>query len=295
MNDSAVDTASVHRLLSRCVFPQPGTNIRCAVSGGPDSSALLVLAVAAGCDVTAIHVDHQLRAGSGDDADVVGRLARRFNVAFLGVTVEVGHGPNLEARARAARHDALGPGALFGHTADDQAENVLLALLRGTGLDGLAAMDPTTHPLLGLRRAETEALCAQLGIVTVNDPSNDDLAFRRNDVRHRLVPLMNDIAQRDVVPLLARTAELVAAETSELNQAADQLDPTDTKALLAAPEAVARRALRRWLSNPYPPDRAGLDRVWQVVTGQVIGCEIAGGVAIRRTNGRLRQVPLQEN
>jgi tRNA(Ile)-lysidine synthase len=250
--------------------------------------ALLVLAVAAGLRVTAVHVDHGLRPRSGREAVPVAELAHRLGADFEAVSVVVAPGPNLEARARAVRHDALGPGALVGHSADDQAETVLLALMRGCGLDGLASMDPLTHPLLALRRHDTELICRHFGIEPLHDPSNDDLALRRNDVRHRLVPLMNEIAQRDVVPLLARTAQLVTEETTTLAQSALPIDPTDCEGLLAAPEPLARRALRRWLSDPYPPNRAGLDRVWQVVTGQVIGCELTAGRAVRRTNGKLR-------
>ena len=79
---------------------------------------------------------------------------------------------------------------MTGHTADDQAETVLLNLLRGAALDGLAGMDPGRRPLRRLRRAETRALCAELDLTPVADPSNDDPAFRRNRVRHELLPLL---------------------------------------------------------------------------------------------------------
>ncbi|MCB1016512.1 MAG: 7-cyano-7-deazaguanine synthase, partial [Acidimicrobiales bacterium] len=93
----------------------------CAVSGGPDSLALLALAVAAGLEVTAVHVDHGLRPGSGREAEVVEAAAERFGARFSARRVTVVEGPNLEARARAARYAALPPDACTGHTADDQA------------------------------------------------------------------------------------------------------------------------------------------------------------------------------
>ncbi|MEM8902439.1 MAG: tRNA lysidine(34) synthetase, partial [Actinomycetota bacterium] len=127
----------------------------CAVSGGPDSSALLVLAVAAGCDVEAIHVDHGLRPGSDREATIVAGTAERFGARVRSIRAPVEPGPNLEARARAARRAVLPDGTLLGHTADDQAETVLLALLRGAGIDGLGAMGPRHRPILRLRRAET--------------------------------------------------------------------------------------------------------------------------------------------
>ena len=152
-------------LLGRCTFPPPGTPLVCAVSGGPDSLALLVLAVAAGCEVTAVHVDHGLRRSSAAEADVVAAAAAALGARFRGTRVEVAPGANLEARARAARRAALPAGSATGHTMDDQAETVLVNLLRGAGLDGLAGMVPgPDHPLLAVRRAETHALCQVQGL-----------------------------------------------------------------------------------------------------------------------------------
>ena len=218
---------TIDALLPRCRFPAAGTEVTCAVSGGADSLALLVLAVAAGTRVTAVHVDHGLRAGSDDEAHVVADAAERFGAAFRAVRVEVAPGPNLEARARAARYAALPADVLTGHTADDQAETVLLNLLRGAGLDGLAGMRSARRPLLGLRRSETRALCGDLGLRPVEDPSNESPAFRRNRVRHELLPLLDAIAERDVVPVLARQAEVLRDEADLVDALAADLDPTD--------------------------------------------------------------------
>jgi tRNA(Ile)-lysidine synthase len=271
--------------------------VSCAVSGGPDSLALLVLACAAGCDVTAVHVDHGLRPGSAADADVVRAAAERFGAGFRGLAVQVAPGPNLEARARAARYAALPAGALTGHTADDQAETVLLNLLRGAGLDGLAGMAPERRPLRRLRRAETHALCAALGLDPVRDPTNDDPAFRRNRVRHELLPQLDDVAQRDVVPVLARQADLLRDDAALLDELAAALDPSDARALAGAPVALARRAVRRWLrstcggAEQHPPDAAGVDRVLAVARGEAVACEVGGGWRVARTHNRLRVDP----
>ena len=207
--------AVVGDLLARCSFPEPGTDVVCAFSGGADSTALLVLAVAAGLGVTAVHVDHGLRPSSGAEAAAASDLAGTLGVPCQVVVADVAAGPNLEARARAARRAALPPGALTGHTADDRAETLLINLLRGAGLDGLAAMAPgPTRPLLALRRADTRRLCAELGLVPVDDPSNDDPRFVRNRVRHELLPLMDSIAGRDTVPLLVRTADTAADDAA---------------------------------------------------------------------------------
>lgn len=284
----------VGALLARCRFPPAGTEVTCAVSGGADSSALLVLATAAGCDATAVHVDHGLRPGSADEARVVEALAARLGARFRSVTVEVPEGPDLEARARDARRAVLPPGTLYGHTADDQAETVLLRLLRGTGPAGLAGMRADTHPLLGLRRHETVALCAALGIEVVEDPTNVDARFTRNRVRHEVLPLLSEVAGRDVVPLLCRTAELAAEQADLLDDLAGGLDPTDARALAAAPRPLATAALRRWWTEVtgtgHPPDAAAVRRMLDVVAGRAVGCDVAGGWSLRRTEGRLRLV-----
>jgi tRNA(Ile)-lysidine synthase len=280
----------VGTLLPRCTFPPSGTGVTCAVSGGADSLALLVLAVAAGCEAEAIHVDHGLRAGASGEAEVVAEAARRLGARFASVRVDVGAGPNLEARARAARYAALPPEALTGHTADDQAETVLLNLLRGAALDGLAGYAPERRPIRRLRRTETVALCAAVGLRPVVDPSNLDPSFRRNRVRHELLPLFDAIAARDVVPVLARQADLARADVELLDELAAALDPTDAAALTAAPPALARRAVRRWLRHgdeQHPPDAATVDRVLAVARGEAVGCEVAGGRTVRRSRGRL--------
>ena len=280
-------------LLPRCTFPPPGTSVTCAVSGGADSIALLVLAVAAGCHATAVHVDHALRPGSADEYRRVADVAGRLGVGSRSVAVHVGDGPNLEARARAARAAALPPDALTGHTADDQAETVLINLLRGAALDGLAAMRPgPRHPILALRRDETRSLCRRLELDVVDDPSNDDRRFLRNRVRHDLLPTLSDAAGRDLVPVLTRQADLLRDEADLLDELAAALDPTDARAIAAAPIALARRAIRRWLSGDgHPPDAATVQRVLDVAAGRALACEVGAGRRVTRSHQRLALEP----
>ena len=277
-------------LLIRCDFPPPGTPVTCAVSGGADSLALLTLAATAGCEVVAVHVDHGLRAGSDSEAAVVADAAERFGAGFRAEQVVVEPGANLEARARAARYSVLPPDVLTGHTADDQAETVLLNLLRGAGLDGLTGFRPERRPIRALRRAETRALCDELGLVPVTDPSNDDPAFRRNRVRHELLPLATAIAERDVAEVLARQADLLRADGALLDSLAAAIDPTDARALAAAPAPLARRAVRAWLrsgSECHPPDAATVERVLEVARGAAVATEVGAGRSVRRSGGRL--------
>jgi tRNA(Ile)-lysidine synthase len=282
-------------LLGRCTFAPPGAALRCAVSGGPDSLALLALAVAAGCRVTAVHVDHGLRLGSAAEADVVADAAARLGAGFRAERVRIDPGPNLEARARLARRQVLGPGVATGHTMDDQAETVLVNLLRGAGRDGLAAMRPgVEHPLLSLRRAETHFLCASLGLHPIDDPSNRDRRFLRNRVRHELLPLCNALSGRDMVPVLARQARLMSEESEVLEALSADLDATDAKALAAAPPALGRRAVRRWLraGAGYAPDAAAVERVLEVASGAVRATDVAPATRVERSRGRLSARPV---
>lgn len=275
-------------LLERCTFPSAGTQVDCAVSGGADSLALLVLAVAAGCQATAIHVDHGLRQGSAEEADVVAVAARQLGAKFTSLRVDVGHGPNLEERARRARYAALAPDVLTGHTADDQAETVLVNLLRGAASSGLSAMRPSVRrPILGLRRSETEALCAAMGLTVVRDPTNSDPRHIRNRVRHELLPLIANISQRDPVPVLVRQADIARADADFLDDLALELDPTDARTLAAAPIALARRAVRRWLSGEHPPDAATVERVLAVARGAAAATDVGAGKSVRRSQQRL--------
>jgi tRNA(Ile)-lysidine synthase len=109
-------------------------------------------------------------------------------------------------------------------------------------------------------------------------------------VRHELLPLLEDIAARDVVPVLARQAELLRSDADLLDELAATIDPTDAAALSAAPLALARRAVRRWLrdgAEQHPPDRATVDRVLDVARGTAVACEVGGGRAVRRSRGLL--------
>ena len=264
----------------------------CGVSGGADSLALLVLAVAARCEVTAVHVNHGLRPGSAMEADRVERIAREYGAGFRAEAVRVAPGPNLEARARDARRAVLGPDAALGHTADDRAETMIVNLLRGAGLNGLAAIRRgPRHPILALRRSETEALCATEGLTPFDDPSNRDPAFLRNRIRHEVLPLMADVARRDLVPILDRQADLAAAVSDQLRADAATIDVTDARALQATPVVVARVAVREWLrashADHHPPDAATVERVLAVARGDAVATEVGRGMSVRRSRGRL--------
>ncbi len=274
-----------------------------ACSGGPDSLTLLAVAVDRGLDPIAVHVDHGLRDGSAAEPAVVADAAERLGAEFDARQVDVAPGPNLEARARTARYAALGQAAdthdataiLVGHTADDQAETVLLAVLRGSAGPGLAGMpvrrDRVVRPLLRLRRADTEACARALGFDPVRDPTNDDTTYRRAWIRHEVLPLLSAGAQRDLVPLLARQADVLRDESEYLDALARAAWPpgagdAPAATLARLPRPLARRAVRCWLGAP-PPSFDEVERVLAVAAGSARATELAGGRRVHRTGGQL--------
>jgi len=240
-------------------------------------------------NVTAWHVDHGLREHSHTEAELVAQLATQLGAQFESRSVAVESGANTEARAREARYGVLPQGVMTGHTADDQAETILINLLRGSGTRGLAGMQPTSQrPLLLIRRNETEALCNALGLAVFHDPSNDDERFQRNRIRHEVLPMLELLAKRDLVPVLTRQADLLRDDDDLLNELASALDPTDALALANAPIALSRRAIRSWLTNPLVPDSATVERVLDVARGNTLACDIGLGRQVRRSQQRLR-------
>jgi tRNA(Ile)-lysidine synthase len=273
-----------------------------ACSGGADSLALLALACERLRNVHAVYVDHGLRAGTEHDANVVQAAAHRFGADVRVARVDVPPGPNLEARARVARYAALervraavgADAILVAHTRDDQAETVLLQMLRGagtTGLSGMAARRGYVHrPLLGFRRYETHELCARLGLAPAHDPMNDDVHHRRVWLRREVIPRLVAGADRDLVEVFARQADLMRDDDALLESLAAAHEPDDARALRALPPALARRVVRRWLATPNLPSSATVERVLAVARGEVRAAELPGGDRVERVHGRLVRV-----
>lgn len=185
----------------------PGVRAGIAVSGGPDSLALLLLAAAARPGaIEAATVDHALRPSSGDEAETVGRLCERIRIPHRILRLEWQRKPEtaIQERARAARYHHLAEWAnerslaaiVTAHHLDDQAETLIMRLARGSGVRGLAGMRPVAlvpgsdvalvRPLLGWRRSELVAICERAGVEPAADPSNDDEQFERVRLRRSL-------------------------------------------------------------------------------------------------------------
>jgi len=289
-------------LLEDCDFPPRGAAVDLAVSGGPDSLGLLLLALERGLEVTVHHVDHHLRSASGDDASFVREVAQRLALPYRLHDVQVAPTGNVEALARAQRRRVLPAHTLTGHTMDDVAETVLLNMLRGAGLEGLSPMvHDATKPLRHLRRAELHHYVAASGLVARHDETNDSPAFRRNRVRHELLPVMNDVAGRDVVPLLARQARVLFEDRAWLDDLAAgdvgvELAAVDCRELVTWPPARLTRWLRVRLSTTtpegetYAPSADEIARSLDVVRGTVVACELSGGRRLSRRDQRLTLV-----
>src|SRR5690242_15691356 len=239
-----------------------------ACSGGADSLALAAAVAFETTCAALVTVDHGLQPGS--DAQAARVAALGYELGFDPVEVirvEVGRAGGREAAARSARYaaltavaDALDRDVLLGHTLDDQAETVLLGLGRGSGPRSISGMRARNgrycRPLLGVRRASTEAACQALGLDYWDDPHNADISLQRVRLRREVLPLLEDVLQGGVSEALARTAAQLQDDDDALTdwgafagRAAENAPGSglEVDRLAEVPRAVRTRLLRAWL------------------------------------------------
>jgi len=300
---------AVRQALTRHPPSQP---LYVACSGGADSVALAAaVAFVARSErrpAGLVTVDHGLQPGSRRQAAAVAQLGYELGLnPVLLVPVEVGEHGGPEGAARAARYAALRPCTehglvLLGHTADDQAETVLLGLGRGSGVRSIAGMRPADRgylrPLLGLRRSDTEAACAALGLPVWHDPHNSDPRFRRVRLRTEVLPLLEDVLAGGVTEALARTADQLQDDLDALGLLADRIlaeahlsDGLHVGALHGQPAAITSRVLKSWAEDggagPLTSEHVRqLSRLVSDWRGQD-GIDLPGGYRARRSSGRL--------
>ena len=231
---------------------EPGRPLLVMLSGGADSVCLLHMALEAGAEVSALHVNYRLRgeASDGDEA-----FCRELFPDVIVERVELPAGGNLHAHAREARYalaerHAAGDYAT-GHTMSDQAETVLMRLCSSPGRRGLLGMEPRrgrlVRPLLGMTRSETEAFCRARGLAWRTDPSNDDPRFTRARARHELLPLLERLAP-GAEATIAATARMLRDEAEALDALLPETD--DLAEIAALHPALGRLALRRLAGAP---------------------------------------------
>jgi tRNA(Ile)-lysidine synthase len=291
----------------------PGADRWCvALSGGPDSLALAAVAAPL-LPTTALIVDHGLQ----EDSAAVARRAREqalslgcVDARILSVTVGSAGGP--EAAARSARYAALrqardGAPVLIGHTLDDQAETVLLGLGRGSGPRSIAGIrhydPPWCRPLLGVRRAVTEAACEAMDLTPWHDPHNRDPRYTRARLRHEVLPLLEDVLGGGVAEALARTATALQEDGDVLDDlsaragaAVASEDGLDAAGLARMPAAVRLRIIRTWLleggaRNLTSRQIRGVDALvtdWRGQGGVALGSDVKDRRFVaQRHSGRL--------
>jgi tRNA(Ile)-lysidine synthase len=306
---------------------EPGDLVLAACSGGADSLALAAAlafeARRAGLAAGGITIDHGLQPGSAERAALVTAVMTSLELSpALSIAVTVAgpagdiayQGP--EAAARSARYAALdraadetaAAGIVLGHTLDDQAETVLLGLGRGSGARSLAGMARQSgrylRPLLGLRRAQTRAACAALGLSPWDDPHNADPAFTRVRVR-QLMPAMEQALGPGVAEALARTASMLRADADALDAVAaaeaERLGGTcaaltagwSAEDLAGLPPAIRRRVLRAAALAAGCPAGALTQRHVASLDELVIAwrgqrwADLPGGIRCKRAYGRL--------
>ncbi|GAA0208239.1 tRNA lysidine(34) synthetase TilS [Corynebacterium riegelii] len=276
------------------------------LSGGPDSLALVAAALAEGVPVLAVVVNHNLQEGSAQIAGEAAVQARALGAStrIVHVDVDVERGGSVEAAARQARYAALFEVAAeaagdraevwVAHTADDQAETLLLGALRGNPSGMLQRSGNLVRPFLYLRRADTVGACTELHLHPWHDPMNEDPAFRRVAMRTEIIPALSELLGGDAVPALARTADRIAQSNEVIRELASASTEMDCEELAGLPAVVRRFRIHAWLVEKHVhPNGAQLDAIERLVThwrGQV-GVELAGSQAVKREAGRLVVVP----
>jgi tRNA(Ile)-lysidine synthase len=299
-----------NQLLTALADLGPGERVEAALSGGADSLALAACLAfvgrKAGWDCGAVVIDHGLQAASAAVAETAAAQACELGLDAEIVRVDVGIDGGLESAARDARSGVFrarpAAAVLLAHTMDDQAETVLLGLGRGSGPRAIAGMPAANgalrRPFLGVRRAETEQICAASGLVPWSDPHNLDPRFRRSRLRHEVMPLLDDVLGGGVVEALARTSAQVRTDVDFLDElVADHVGDLAIDQLESLDPALRSRVLRQAaleagaIGSDLSATHIGeLDRLVTDWSGQE-RAELPGRISAVRDGGALHFVP----
>jgi tRNA(Ile)-lysidine synthase len=283
---------------------QPGDRVTCAVSGGADSIALLwglyLLKDRLGITLAAAHFNHSLRGEESDqDEAFVRTFCKDYQIPCYVEKKQVIAGPKgLEAAAREARYNffATLPGKIAtAHTADDNAETVMMHLVRGTGLKGLGAIAPINgqviRPMLSITRREVLAFLEEYHLQYVTDSSNETDAFLRNRIRHHVMPLL-----KQENPRLAENLSAMALRLRQDEAALAQAPEYRVEVLRQMPQAMRLRAVAADLESwgVPEPEAAHLELVEKLILSDhpSARADLPGGITVCRNYGVLeRYVP----
>ena len=280
-------------LAARIAAACPPGRLLVALSGGPDSTALLLALREAGRDLVAAHYDHELRPGSDRDAAWVAALCDQLGVRLVGErrAQPLARG-SLQAAARAARYEfferarseAAADAVVTAHTADDLVEGVILHLLRGSGLAGLRGMPARrgayVRPLLQVWRSEIETYLRERGLEPLRDPSNTDLRHARVRVRLELLPAL-ERSRRGITRRLHRVATVAAKRQEALERGASLEGGAAARA-----EALRQMYVAAGGSSPGLGRRhlEAMDRLLQSTESRRL--DLPGGIVFQVENGR---------
>ena len=281
----------------------PGERVICAVSGGADSVAMLfafyLLKDKLGIALEAAHFNHHLRGEESDrDETFVREFCERYEIALHVGSGEVKPGKKgLEAAARDARYEflrSLNGKIATAHTADDNAETVLMHLIRGTGLKGLGGITPVhgkvIRPMLNVTRKDVEAFLKEWCLSHIEDSSNESDAFLRNRVRHHVMPLLYGENPR-IAENLSQMAQRLREDEILLSRQADFETLPTVESLKTMPSAQRSRCLERFLkeSGVKEPEDCHIAMAEALVFSQKPSARASfpGGVTIARNYGRL--------
>ncbi len=267
-----------------------------ALSGGADSAALAYLALQAGEQVTAVHVDHGLPDSPKMSAGAAA-VAGALDMSLRTTRVEVGRGPSLEDQARRVRYEALHAldgAVLTGHTRDDSVETMLMNLIRGTGVKGLGGIPshrpPNVYrPMLDVTSDETREIAMLAQLPFVDDPMNQDLSLTRNRVRLEILPRMREINPQ-VAESMDRLSRLARAETEFLDEvAAPHLGSVlPISVLMTLPVPIAERIMHHALeAHGVGATADRIARMWKVAKGESDRQDLAEGLRVIRDGALL--------
>jgi len=290
---------------------EAGDRVVVAVSGGADSLAL-AYALSMECKklaiaLSAVTIDHQLQTNSSNQASIVVEQMKSLGIECNVVKISVNITEGLEASARKARYEALDEitaAAIFlGHTHNDQAENVLLGLARGSGtrsLSGMAAINGKyIRPFLSITREQTESACAEVGLTLWDDPHNKDFQFARVRVRNEALPTLEKTIGPGISDALVRSAALLRDDADALDSWAEaeiagiDLQDLDCTLLSDLPRAIRSRIVRRAIYAAGAPSGSVTAEHVGVVEALICAwngqgpAHLPGGVKVERFSGRL--------